>query len=51
VLFEKLKLLLKQPELCERFGKQARDTVTADYNLADNCRLLAEIFKAELENK
>jgi glycosyltransferase involved in cell wall biosynthesis len=50
-LFEKIKLLLQQPDLCKRLGKLARKTVTADYNLEDNCRRLAEIFNSELGKK
>lgn len=51
MLFEKIKLLMHQPGLRRSLGKQARNTVVAEYDLADNCRRLADIFKRELSIK
>jgi hypothetical protein len=31
-----------------RLGKQARETVMADYDLAGNCRLLVNLFREKL---
>ena len=51
MLFDQIQLLIQRPELRAQLGMQARNTVTTDYNLAENCRRLAEIFREELEKK
>lgn len=47
-LFRKIKLLIEEPLLCSRLGKQARKKVMGDYDLAENCRSLVALFEEKL---
>lgn len=49
-LFEKIKLLIRQPELRIRLGRQARKKITADYHLENNCRTLSAVFRERLQS-
>lgn len=48
-LFEKTKLLLQQPQLRIRLGRQARKKIAADYHLENNCRALSAVFRERLQ--
>jgi len=41
-------ILLESPELCGRIGRQARDRVVRDYDMARNAECFAEVLKQRL---
>ncbi len=47
-LFKKIKLLIEESLLRFRLGKQAREKVMAEYDLATNCQSLVNLFREKL---
>lgn len=47
-LFKKIKFLMEESLLRSRLGKQAREKVMADYDLAANCKALVNLFREKL---